>query len=108
MIGAGVHGKARKDWVDVWNGSQQRDDVLKELEALKSGKGVVKDEDDDVDLSVRPKNLSGDKIRARHDNSREFATSWWNQFVQLYIRLNIVFWRNPSYKYVISVHRSQP
>lgn len=32
------------------------------------------------------------------DKSKEFATPFWYQFVQLYVRLNVVFWRSPNYK----------
>ncbi|PRP75001.1 hypothetical protein PROFUN_07394 [Planoprotostelium fungivorum] len=73
-IGAGVSGHSTTDWPDVWNSSEEHEAVQVELERLSNTR---KPDDGKV--------------------AKEFATSMWYQFVQLYIRMNVVFWRSPDY-----------
>jgi ATP-binding cassette subfamily G (WHITE) protein 2 (SNQ2) len=74
-IGAGVGGKTDKDWVQIWRSSPEAASIRQELEEVK-------------------KNMTG-----QHDDDipREFATTKMYQLKQLYVRFNIIFWRNPSY-----------
>lgn len=73
-IGAGVSGHSTTDWPEVWNTSEEHGGVQAELERLSNTR---KPDDGQV--------------------PKEFATSMWYQFVQLYIRMNVVFWRSPDY-----------
>ncbi|PRP76487.1 hypothetical protein PROFUN_15157 [Planoprotostelium fungivorum] len=73
-IGAGVSGSTTKDWPVIWNDSPEHKGVQDELDRLSEAR----------------KADSGEK-------AKEFATSTWYQFVQLYIRMNVVFWRSPNY-----------
>jgi len=73
-IGAGVNGKATQDWPEIWSHSEECKEVQQELERMTE---TEKKEDD--------------------HKAKEFATPMWYQFVQLYLRLNVVFWRSPNY-----------
>ncbi|KAJ3284582.1 hypothetical protein HK104_009867 [Borealophlyctis nickersoniae] len=73
IIGAGTAGKVNVDWPEVWKGSQQYQEVQTELARLGQ-----------VQMPV-------------DSNPREFATSETYQFIQVYKRLNLVFWRDPTY-----------
>jgi len=74
-IGAGTSGnKISQDWPSIWSQSEEHKEMENELERMSNNS---KPED-----GKEPK---------------EFATSMFYQFCQLYLRLNIVFWRNPSY-----------
>lgn len=77
-IGAGVNEKSSVDWHAIWNSSQEYADVQKELVDL------VEDSSDGGldDTGKKP---------------REFATSQWYQFWEVYKRLNIIWWRSPFY-----------
>eukprot|EP00026_Physarum_polycephalum_P005669 Phypoly_transcript_05704.p1 GENE.Phypoly_transcript_05704~~Phypoly_transcript_05704.p1 ORF type:complete len:595 (+),score=118.57 Phypoly_transcript_05704:2-1786(+) len=74
-IGAGVGGKTDKDWVQIWRSSPEAGEIRQEIQDRK--KAAEGQRDDDI--------------------PREFATSKWYQVKQLYVRFNIIFWRNPSY-----------
>lgn len=77
-IGAGVGAKPTTiDWKTEWAESNERKAVLEELKRLEE-EGKTK---------PHPK-----------DTPREFATSQFYQSWELYKRLNLVWWRNPSYK----------
>lgn len=78
-IGAGVGGKTDKDWVQIWRTSPECQSVKEEIEDQK--RKATAHSADDIPL--------------------EFATGRWYQLKQLYVRFNIIFWRNPSYKYVL-------
>jgi hypothetical protein len=75
-IGAGVGGKTDKDWVAIWRDSPEAAAMLPELTS-----------------SVDAKMSNGG------DSAKEFATSTFYQIYQLMLRLNIIYWRNPNYKY---------
>jgi ABC-type multidrug transport system ATPase subunit/ABC-type multidrug transport system permease subunit len=79
-IGAGVGGHTDKDWVQIWRNSPEAGEVKREVEAIKSGKSAA---------TNVPKHEEGE--------AREFAQNRWYQLKQLYVRFNIIFWRNPSY-----------
>jgi ABC-type multidrug transport system ATPase subunit len=74
-IGAGVGGKTDKDWVQIWKSSPEAHEVRTEIDDKK--KKAVAHDVNDIPL--------------------EFATSRSYQLKQLYVRFNIIFWRNPSY-----------
>jgi len=73
-IGAGVTGSTTVDWPEVWNNSEERKEVEADLE-----------------------NMSNQRKPDDNSKPREFATGTVYQFVQLYLRMNVVFWRSPNY-----------
>jgi ABC-type multidrug transport system permease subunit len=75
VIGAGVSGKASSDWPAIWKASSEYQSMQSELENLNT-KG-------------------GDNMQDLHP--REFATSLGYQFIEVYKRLNLVWWRSPFY-----------
>jgi ABC-type multidrug transport system ATPase subunit/ABC-type multidrug transport system permease subunit len=77
-IGAGVNSKVTQDWALTWKNSAESHSVQEELAQIqKEGQG------------------SG----ANHTHRREFATSEKYQFLEVYKRMNLVWWRNPTYNY---------
>lgn len=81
VIGAGVGGKTDKDWVSIWRESPEADSMLPEL------------------------NTQTQQVEStnHHDDAKEFATSWAYQIYQLMLKLNTIYWRNPNYKYDITL-----
>ncbi|PRP87448.1 hypothetical protein PROFUN_00659 [Planoprotostelium fungivorum] len=63
-----------ENWPAVWKGSQQLQEIRGELDRLSS--------------LQKPDNGK---------EAKEFATTTWYQFVEVYRRLNVVFWRSPDY-----------
>ncbi|GAM17381.1 hypothetical protein SAMD00019534_005560 [Acytostelium subglobosum LB1] len=72
-IGAGVHGKSDVNWPQTWKSSAECQQIKKELDAL----------DSTIAMPTEP--------------AREFATSMAYQFVEVYKRMNIIWWRDPYY-----------
>ncbi|KAJ5771410.1 uncharacterized protein N7511_003461 [Penicillium nucicola] len=74
VIQGGSTGKT--DWVDVWNHSEEREKALAQLDALnessKAGADYVEDTSD-------------------------YATSHWFQFMEVSKRLSVHIWRSPDY-----------
>ncbi|EGG16693.1 hypothetical protein DFA_07671 [Cavenderia fasciculata] len=79
-IGAGVYGKTDVDWPAVWKESSEYKDVAQHLDELLNTVQII---DDD----------------SNKEKPREFATSKWYQMVEVYKRLNVIWWRNPSYSF---------
>ncbi|EGC32812.1 hypothetical protein DICPUDRAFT_155206 [Dictyostelium purpureum] len=77
-IGAGVHGKSDVNWPEVWNNSEERQEIERELAALEAAGPTSQDD---------------------HGKPREFATSVWYQTWEVYKRLNLIWWRDPFYTY---------
>ncbi|KAG2177325.1 hypothetical protein INT43_007982 [Umbelopsis isabellina] len=73
-VGAGTAGKATKDWADVWADSPQAKSVEQELE--------------DIHTQIDPEHK-------RH--ASEFSLSFWGQFWLVYKRMNVSWWRSPTY-----------
>lgn len=74
-IGAGVQAKQTQDWAATWKNSPEYNEVRNELQSLRSSS------------SSRPREI------------KEFATGQWYQFWQVYLRLNLIWWRDPTYNY---------
>ena len=77
-IGAGVNSKVTQDWAATWKASPESHEVHAELARIEE---------------------RGDANAASHGKHREFATSGRNQFFEVYRRMNLVWWRNPTYNY---------
>ncbi|KAI9012932.1 ABC-2 type transporter-domain-containing protein [Gaertneriomyces semiglobifer] len=73
VIGAGTAGTVTTDYGDVWKTSPEAKEVETELGRLR--------------VFEAPANTQ----------PREFATSEWYQFKEVYKRLNVIFWRDPTY-----------
>ncbi|KGO74104.1 CDR ABC transporter [Penicillium italicum] len=65
-----------KDWVEIWNQSEERKQALSQLDALNESS---KDDSDYV------------------EDTGDFATSRWFQFTTVSKRLSIHIWRSPDY-----------
>ncbi|KAJ5486803.1 hypothetical protein N7530_001103, partial [Penicillium desertorum] len=66
----------QKDWVEIWNQSEERKQALSQLDALNESS---KDDSDYV------------------EDTADFATSHWFQFKTVSKRLSIHIWRSPDY-----------
>ncbi|KAL7268661.1 hypothetical protein RUND412_008706 [Rhizina undulata] len=81
VIGAGATAHAKKDWHDVWNNSTEKQEVSKEIGALKAEYGS----------------------RAAADSSNviitegDFAAPWVEQYFAVQKRLFQHYWRSPIY-----------
>ncbi|EFA76868.1 hypothetical protein PPL_09620 [Heterostelium album PN500] len=85
VIGAGVHGKTDFDWSAIWKSSTEYNQVKLELQLLKTREELVKyisHVDEDPNNSKPP---------------REFATGFLTQFIEVYKRFNLIWWRDPQY-----------
>ncbi|KAM9960229.1 hypothetical protein ACTFIW_009357 [Dictyostelium discoideum] len=76
--GAGVHGKSDVNWPETWKQSPELQEIERELAALEA-RGPSSTED--------------------HGKPREFATPIWYQTIEVYKRLNLIWWRDPFYTY---------
>ncbi|KAI9266969.1 ABC-2 type transporter-domain-containing protein [Sporodiniella umbellata] len=73
-VGAGTAGKAARDWSEVWSNSKESRALEEELEGLH--------------LSVNP----------NHENVNSvYSLSFFQQFWLVYKRMNVSWWRCPSY-----------
>ncbi|KAK9700769.1 ATP-binding cassette transporter snq2 [Basidiobolus ranarum] len=72
-IGAGINGKSKADWTQLWKDSPEAIAIQNELE--------------EVQTNIKPKN----------PHVREFATGEWEQFKLVYKRMNKTWWRSPDY-----------
>lgn len=59
-----------------------------------------------MDTEIQEIVNSSSRTQSSGKEHREFATSTWYQFMEVYKRLNLVFWRNPEYKYALFQIRS--
>ncbi|KAH8703108.1 putative ABC multidrug transporter [Talaromyces proteolyticus] len=66
----------KTNWVDVWNQSEERQQVLAELEALNNESKAATDEEED---------------------QSDYATSCWFQFCMVLKRIMTQLWRSPDY-----------
>jgi ATP-binding cassette subfamily G (WHITE) protein 2 (SNQ2) len=80
-IGAGANSKVTQDWAATWKSSPESHEVHAELARIEQ-QGAA--------------NISSRTESKKH---REFATSGRNQFIEVYRRMNLVWWRNPTYNY---------
>ncbi|KAN0008641.1 hypothetical protein ACTFIU_009368 [Dictyostelium citrinum] len=78
--GAGVHGKSDVNWPETWKQSPELQEIERELAALEA---------------AGPSSSSTED----HGKPREFATSVWYQTIEVYKRLNLIWWRDPFYTY---------
>nr|AAL91498.1 ABC transporter AbcG13 [Dictyostelium discoideum] len=76
--GAGVHGKSDVNWPETWKQSPELQEIERELAALEA---------------------AGPSSTEDHGKPREFATSVWYQTIEVYKRLNLIWWRDPFYTY---------
>ncbi|ORX95994.1 ABC transporter G family protein [Basidiobolus meristosporus CBS 931.73] len=72
-IGAGINGKAKADWIQLWKDSPEATAIQEELE--------------EVQKNIKPQN----------PDAREFASGEWEQFKLVYKRMNKTWWRSPDY-----------
>eukprot|EP00026_Physarum_polycephalum_P000540 Phypoly_transcript_00541.p1 GENE.Phypoly_transcript_00541~~Phypoly_transcript_00541.p1 ORF type:complete len:1444 (+),score=259.70 Phypoly_transcript_00541:181-4512(+) len=79
-IGAGVSSKVTQDWPATWKASPESHEVHAEL------------------ARIEQQGLASARSRT-HRVHREFATSATYQFWEVYKRINLVWWRNPTYNY---------
>ncbi|ORX75152.1 ABC transporter G family protein [Basidiobolus meristosporus CBS 931.73] len=75
VIGAGITGKALKEWTEVWKSSPEAQEVKNELRRLNA-------------------NASSN---VKDPNAREFATNLPYQIWEVYKRINLVWWRDPYF-----------
>ncbi|KAI7870736.1 ABC-2 type transporter-domain-containing protein [Spinellus fusiger] len=73
-VGAGTAGKASQDWAEIWTHSQQAKDLEAELEEIHC-------------------NINSDQART----ATVYSLSIWMQFWYVYKRMNISWWRSPTY-----------
>ena len=73
-----VQGSAtdKTDWVDVWNKSEEREKALAQLDALNASSKAAVDYVEDTS---------------------DYATSHWFQFMEVSKRLSVHIWRSPVY-----------
>ncbi|KAI8366704.1 ABC-2 type transporter-domain-containing protein [Radiomyces spectabilis] len=74
-VGAGTAGKSNRDWADVWANSPQAKALEDELEQIHQ----------DIDHD------------AKRPKASKYSLSFWNQFWLVYKRMNVSWWRSPSY-----------
>eukprot|EP01133_Synstelium_polycarpum_P015912 gene15912-18915_t len=81
-IGAGVHGKTDVDWPAVWKASPECQAITEELSVLEN-------------------TLQEGASVSDHGSSkpREFSSSLAYQFLEVYKRLNLIWWRDPYYSF---------
>ncbi|OZJ03620.1 hypothetical protein BZG36_03735 [Bifiguratus adelaidae] len=75
VIGAGINGRAKQDWTEVWRNSPEAEAVKQELETLNAKVGQSPPD----------------------PNAREFATGPWYQVWEVYKRMNVIWWRDPYF-----------
>eukprot|EP01127_Copromyxa_protea_P003985 TRINITY_DN1374_c1_g1_i2.p2 TRINITY_DN1374_c1_g1~~TRINITY_DN1374_c1_g1_i2.p2 ORF type:complete len:651 (+),score=180.85 TRINITY_DN1374_c1_g1_i2:2482-4434(+) len=71
--GAGVAGKSSVDWPEAWKNSKEFSEIQQELKNIEDSAGSDETED------------------------KEFATPMWYQMIEVFKRLNIIWWRSPYY-----------
>ncbi|CAO3594665.1 unnamed protein product [Absidia cylindrospora] len=74
-VGAGTAGKVTQDWADVWAESKEAKALEDELEQIHGS----------ISQHGTPKNVSA------------YSQSFWQQFLIVYKRMNISWWRCPTY-----------
>ncbi|CAO3589784.1 unnamed protein product [Absidia cylindrospora] len=74
-VGAGTAGKVTQDWADVWANSKQAKALEVELEQIHG---------------------SIDK-HAKHKKASTYSQPFWQQFLIVYKRMNVSWWRCPTY-----------
>ncbi|KAI8577910.1 hypothetical protein K450DRAFT_266269 [Umbelopsis ramanniana AG] len=75
VIGAGINGKSKQDWTDVWRNSKEARAIKAELETL------------NADAGKHPVDTE----------AREFATTTAYQLKEVYKRMNLIWWRDPYF-----------
>ncbi|KAI8062098.1 ABC-2 type transporter-domain-containing protein [Gongronella butleri] len=73
-VGAGTAGKVTQDWGDVWANSPQAKALHEELEQIHGAANLEK---------------------RKHVNA--YSLSFWQQFMIVYKRMNLAWWRCPTY-----------
>ncbi|KAN0023395.1 hypothetical protein ACTFIU_011565 [Dictyostelium citrinum] len=82
--GAGISGTTNVDWPTVWKQSKEYQDVLQELDHLKSKEALEK-------------YISNNGVFESKGKPREFANGFLTQFIEVYKRLNIIYYRDVYY-----------
>jgi len=80
MVGAGPSGKSTNDWHAIWKNSPQAAGVQQELVRIKS-------------------EMEGKQISTEGGSQGEFAMPFYEQLIQVTIRVFQQYWRTPSYIY---------
>ncbi|CAO3689827.1 unnamed protein product [Umbelopsis vinacea] len=75
VIGAGINGRSKQDWTEVWRNSKEAQAIKDELSSL---------------------NADADKLGV-DENAREFATGTMYQIWEVYKRINLIWWRDPYF-----------
>ncbi|KYQ91227.1 ABC transporter G family protein [Tieghemostelium lacteum] len=79
-IGAGVHGNTDVDWPEVWKQSPEFQSVTQEL----TQPTLYQENNAELNANQAP---------------REFSRGFAYQFVELYKKLNLIWWRDPFYTF---------
>ncbi|KAI9304002.1 ABC-2 type transporter-domain-containing protein [Cunninghamella echinulata] len=74
-VGAGTAGKVTQDWAEVWQNSPQAKALHEELESIHNS----------INHNEHRKHASA------------YSTSFWQQFMIVYKRMNVSWWRCPTY-----------
>ncbi|KAL7309594.1 ATP-binding cassette transporter snq2 [Mucor circinelloides] len=74
VVGAGTAGKAKQDWAEVWEHSEEAKQLEQELEAV---------------------HQNADQNPQRH--ALTYATPMWTQFWLVHKRMALAYWRSPDY-----------
>ena len=82
VIGAAPGSNSEIDWPEVWNASPEKAAVRKELERMR------------VELSAKASDSKN-----QLDAKKTFAVGFWTQLYHVFIRVNLQYWRTPSYIY---------
>ncbi|KAN0038042.1 hypothetical protein ACTA71_000214 [Dictyostelium dimigraforme] len=85
--GAGISGTTNVDWPTVWKQSKEYQDVLQELDHLKSKESIEK-------YTLNLVYPDGEK---KSQPPREFANGFLTQFIEVYKRLNTIYCRDVYY-----------
>ncbi|EJD35710.1 hypothetical protein AURDEDRAFT_75031 [Auricularia subglabra TFB-10046 SS5] len=90
VIGAAPGSVADRDWHEVWNNSQERADVRRQLAQMKAELALVPDEAANKANTGQGTSIGGDAT---------YAATMRTQFWQCYKRVNQQYWRSPTYIY---------
>lgn len=74
VVGAGTAGVAQRDWAEIWAGSKEAQALEEELEEIH-------------------KNVD----HHHHRKPNTYSLPFWQQFWLVYKRMNVSWWRSPSY-----------
>lgn len=81
VIGAGATATVDRDWSKVWRRTQEHNQVVIEIQALKEEYGAGSSVDSTEEFVTES----------------DFAVSWFTQYRNIQSRLYLHYWRNPVY-----------